>query len=97
MPTAQGMGVQVKTIEALAAGRAIVARRGAIRGIPRESGAWIEVETPDEMLRVALELQQSPARRAALSAGAHAYYGRYLEAGRIRDELAGVYKELGQG
>lgn len=97
MPTAQGMGVQVKTIEALAAGRAIVARRGAIRGIPLESGAWIEVETPEEMLRVALELQQSPARCAALSAGARAYYGRHLEAGRIRDELAGVYKALGQG
>lgn len=96
MPTAQGMGVQVKTIEALAAGRAIIARRGAVRGIPREPGAWIEVETPDEMLRLALELQQSPARRLAVSAGARAYYERHLESGRILNELDGAYATLGR-
>lgn len=97
MPTAQGMGVQIKTIEALAAGRAIVARRGAIRGIPRERGAWIEVETADEMLRLAQELRQNPARRACVSDGARAYYRRHLESGRILKELADAYAALGCG
>ena len=96
MPTAQGMGVQIKTIEALAAGRVIIARRGAIRGIPREPGVWLEVETPDEMLKVALELQQSSVRRATVGEAARAYYNRHLESGRIRNTLAGVYAKLGQ-
>jgi glycosyltransferase involved in cell wall biosynthesis len=94
MPTAEGMGVQVKTIEALAAGRAIVARRGAIRGIPRDSEAWMEVETAGDMIRCARELRNSVAARMALSRKAREYYDRHLQAERLFAELAGAYREL---
>ena len=87
MTTALGMGVQIKSIEALAAGRALVARRGAMRGIPPGNGAWIEVDDPEEMRAVARRLQGDPAARRAQMAAARAYYGAHLDATRLRAEL----------
>ena len=87
MTTTGGMGVQIKTIEALAAGRAIVARRGAMRGIPPGNGAWIEADTPEAMRTEAQRLQRdSDARRAQMNA-ARAYYHEHLDAGKLRTEL----------
>lgn len=87
MATTAGMGVQIKSIEALAAGRAIVARRGAMRGIPPGNGAWIEVDTAEEMRETARRLQlDSVARRAQMDA-ARDYYRAHLDANRLRAEL----------
>ena len=71
----------------MAAGRAIVARRGAMRGIPPGNGAWIEVDTPDEMREAARRLQADPAARRAQMAAAHAYYRMHLDAEPRRIEL----------
>lgn len=79
MTTAQGMGVQIKGIEALAAGRAIVARRGAMRGIPPGNGAWVEVDTGAEMWRVASELSRNAGMRRAQSQLAMEYYRLHLD------------------
>ena len=87
MTTAAGMGVQIKSIEALAAGRAIVARRGAMRGIPPGDGAWIEVDTPEEMRTAARRLQQDAAARRAQMEAAREYYRRHLDVVRLREEL----------
>ncbi len=87
MTTAEGMGVQIKSIEALAAGRAIVARRGAMRGIPPGNGAWIEVDAPEEMREVARRLQRDPEARRAQMAAAQDYYHTHLNARRLRAEL----------
>jgi hypothetical protein len=94
MTAALGTGVQIKGIEALAAGRAIVARRGAMRGLPPGAGAWIEVDTPDEMLGVAVQLQAEPTRRLALSQAARAYYHTHLRADMVMDALARAYRQL---
>lgn len=96
MTTALGMGVQIKSIEALAAGRAIVARRGAMRGIPPGDGAWIEVEAPEEMREVAKRLQMDGAARARQMAAARAYYRAHLDANRLRDELRGALLKTAQ-
>ena len=87
MTTVEGMGVQIKSIEALAAGRAIIARRRAMRGIPPGEGAWIEVDTPDEMREVARRLQRDPLARRLLMEAARAYYQRHLDSTRLRGEL----------
>lgn len=87
MATAGGLGVQIKSIEALAAGRAIVARRGAMRGIPPGSGAWIEVDTPEEMRKVARRLQGDSAARRAQMDAAREYYRAHLDASQQRAEL----------
>lgn len=87
MATTAGMGVQIKSIEALAAGRAIVARCGAMRGIPPGNGAWIEVDTPEEMRAAARRLQQDAAARRAQMEAAREYYRRHLDVVRLREEL----------
>ena len=87
MVTTGGMGVQIKTIEALAAGRAIVARRGAMRGIPPGNGAWIEVDTPAAMRAETIRLQRDAGARRAQMEAARAYYRQHLDAERLRGEL----------
>lgn len=87
IPTGHGTGVQIKTVEALAAGRAIIARRGGMRGIPHSSDAWIEVDTPNEMIKVASRLAANIAEREQLGRAAHAYYEKHLNATHIRNRL----------
>lgn len=94
MTTQLGMGVQIKGIEALACGRAIVARRGAMRGLPPGDGAWIEVASPAEMLQTAERLQKSRAERAAISAAARQYYHRHLNAAGLKQKLVDAYVEV---
>jgi len=93
--TVQGMGVQIKTIEALAAGRAIIARRGAVRGMPPNDGTWVEVETPQGMMDAAARLIRDATARTDLSARARAYYDRYLDSDRIRRHVAETVQRLG--
>jgi len=87
MTTALGTGVQIKGIEALAAGRAIVARRGAMRGIPSGNGAWIEVDTSEEMWKEVRRLQVNDDARCRQMASAKEYYHTHLDSNRIRAEL----------
>jgi hypothetical protein len=98
MTTAQGMGVQIKTIEALAAGRAIVARTGAVRGLPPSHSAWIEVQSSDEMMTKALELQNNADMRRSQYQEARNYYHRFLKSDMILEQLREAYlKVAGQG
>ena len=94
VPTAQGTGVQIKAVEALAAGRAIVARRGAMRGIPHSSDAWIEVDKPNEMIIAASRLAENTAERESLGRAAHSYYKKYLNASDIRGNLKSAIENV---
>ena len=94
LPTAGGMGVQIKAIEALAAGRAIVARKGAMRGIPPGAGAWIEVEKPGEMVEAALNLAKDEAARIRQAQAARDYYNTFLDGDQIRNILRDSYRAL---
>ena len=92
--TVQGMGVQIKTIEALASGRAIIARRGAVRGLPEEQGAWIEVDSPEEMAKWAKDLMSD--RKLLIDWGekSKSYYQRHLDALKIKAATAQTYLKI---
>lgn len=92
--TAHGTGVQIKAIEALAAGRAVVARKGAMRGLPSSAAAWIEVESPDAMWREAARLRHDTEARDALGAQARVYYTEHLAADGIRSRTLAAYRQL---
>jgi glycosyltransferase involved in cell wall biosynthesis len=94
MTTYRGMGVQIKGIEALAAGRAIIARRGAMRGLPEGNGAWVEVDTPEEMISEAKRLQRDDQARLAQMKAAHAYYRKHLDYNTLRCSLRNAYLSL---
>jgi len=94
LPTSGGMGVQIKAIEALACGRAIVARTGAMRGLPEGRGAWIEVEKPEEMIEMSRVLKSDEEARKKLSVTAMAYYAKYLDSNCIKKALSETYLGL---
>lgn len=94
LPTASGTGVQIKVVEALAAGRAIVARAGAMRGLPPGEGAWIEVATPEEMWAQAERFSRDAQLRSGQAAKARAYYQQHLDARKILAELQAAYSAL---
>jgi hypothetical protein len=94
LPTASGTGVQIKVVEALAAGRAIVARKGAMRGLPQGEGAWLEVSSPEAMWAQAARLSQDIQLRRQQAAKARAYYQQHLNAERLLAELRQAYTAL---
>jgi hypothetical protein len=93
--TVQGMGVQIKTIEALAAGRAIIARRDAVRGLPVDAMGWIQVDSPQEMINWARKLAANKQLREEWGERARAYYQQYLDGEKIRAQMRRVYQGLG--
>jgi hypothetical protein len=94
LPTASGTGVQIKVVEALAAGRAIVARKGAMRGLPPGDEAWIEVESPQAMWTQAERLSRDTALREEQASKARAYYQQHLDAENILAKLREAYAAL---
>jgi len=94
IPTASGTGVQIKAVEALAAGRAIVARKGAMRGLPLGASAWLEVNSPEAMWAQAEHLSKDAQFRKMQAAKARAYYQQYLDADNILAELRKAYAAL---
>ena len=90
-------GVQIKAVEALACGRAIIARRGSMRGLPPGAGAWIEVDTPDAMLAEAVRLQRDTSARQQLAASARAFHATHLEGGKISAALRTAYQQAASG
>jgi hypothetical protein len=94
MTTAQGTGVQIKAIEALAAGRAIVARKGAMRGLPASTSAWVEVATAEDMWREAARVHGDATAREAQAEQARLYYREHLAADAVRARTLAAYKRL---
>jgi succinoglycan biosynthesis protein ExoO len=94
MTTSHGTGIQIKAIEALACGRAIIARRGAMRGMPDGDGTWLEVDEPEEMVNAAKLLVQDPIRRIDLMKRSSHYYKEHFESNKIVKSLLDRYKDL---
>ena len=94
LPTALGTGVQIKAVEALACGRAIVARRGAMRGLPEDKDAWLEVDTPSEMWSKIELLINDEDKRSDLGSMARTYYEKHLNSENIRTALENAYRGL---
>ena len=94
LTTKQGTGVQIKSIEALAAARAMVERRGAVCGLPEADGAWRSVDSPAEMLAEAASLVRDEPARMRFSQNARAYYLRHLDPDGITAAARRAYEQL---
>jgi len=78
IPLRLGGGMRVKTLEALAAGKAVVASQAAVEGIDVTDGVQIRLAEDDEEFAAAIsELLESPERRATLGAAARAWAERH--------------------
>ncbi len=78
-PIFAGTGLSIKTVEALAAGKAVVAAPAAARGLDPTTGAFLTLDMkadPAGTAAAILELLADPGRRADLEARAAAFAAR---------------------
>ncbi|MBA4388120.1 MAG: hypothetical protein C0404_09075 [Verrucomicrobia bacterium] len=94
MTRARRPGLQIKAVEALACGRAIVARRGSMSGLPPTGDAWIEVDTPQQMIAEVQRLQSDAVARQQLASAATLFYTKHLESGKVLADLTDAYRRL---
>jgi len=94
MLTVGGTGIQIKGIEALANGRAVIARKGAMRGLPDHEKGWCEVDTVEEMVELLERVSKDQQFRHKLMDRARSYYRKYLEKNNILNELHEKYRRI---
>ena len=95
VPARLGGGTRVKVLEALAAGKAVVATPRAIEGIAIEPGVHAVVAESDAALAdaIAALLEDAP-RRAALGAAARRWAEAHLGWGRVGEAYEALYEQL---
>lgn len=95
-PIRLGSGMRVKVLEALAAGRALVATPLAVEGLDVTAGDQVELASTAPELAAALErlLRDEPGRRA-LGERARAWARAELGWDRVVDRYERLYAELG--
>ena len=90
-PLVSGSGVRIKVLEALAAGKAVVASGLAVQGIPVSHGDQVILaESDEEFAQAIIGLLAAPEERAALAARAYSWARRTFR----RDTLAATYESL---
>jgi glycosyltransferase involved in cell wall biosynthesis len=94
-PVRLGGGMRVKVLEALAAGKAVVASPLAIEGLDLVDGEQVVVaETDEEFCEATVRLLAEPERRAALAGRARAWACANLGWGRSVAAYEGLYERL---
>lgn len=94
-PLRLGGGMRVKVLEALAAGKAVVASPRALEGIAAAPGEHLLVaESDDEFATAVAALVRDPARRASLGEAAHGWARENLSWDRSATLLERLYDSL---
>jgi glycosyltransferase involved in cell wall biosynthesis len=74
VPLRQGGGMRVKVLEALAAGKAVIASPLAVEGLPVKAGVhFLEAKTDQDFIQSILELLHRPERLQQLGDAAHSW------------------------
>jgi glycosyltransferase involved in cell wall biosynthesis len=95
VPLRLGGGMRVKVLEALAAGKAVIASRRAVEGLDLTHGEQLLIaETDAEFVAAAHELLADPARRGALAARGRSWAQGHLSWERVADAYDELYREL---
>ena len=98
VPLRLGGGMRVKVLEALAAGKAVVASPLSVEGLDLTSGEQVVLAESDQQFRDAIgDLLRDPARRAALAARARAWACVNLGWGPVAAAYERLYDSLSTG
>jgi len=88
-------GMRVKVLEALSAGKAVVASRVALAGLDVRDGEHVLVaETDEEFARAILRLLRDPLERAQLAARAYAWASTNLAPEQSLEAYGALYRSL---
>lgn len=94
-PLYTGGGMRIKVVEAIAAGKAVVATPRAVRGIEIEDGTHVYLAGDDETFADRIvDLLRAPEERAALGARARAWAQAHLGVGGMADAYDALYRRL---
>jgi polysaccharide biosynthesis protein PslH len=95
VPLRLGGGMRVKVVEALAAGKAVVASPRALEGIAALPGQHLlRAETDDEFVDAVASLVLDPTRRTSLGFAAHEWAREHLSWDRSATRFHQIYDEL---
>lgn len=97
-PLRMGSGTKLKILEAMAAGKAVVATPIAAAGLSRElKDTMLIAERESELAEAIVSLLQDPARRDLLGEAAKAAVREHYDWSRLIPHLLHTYKEIGLG
>jgi glycosyltransferase involved in cell wall biosynthesis len=95
LPLRLGGGMRVKTLEALAAGKAVVASKRAVEGLDVTHGKQlILAESDDDFVQAIMDLLRNPEKRQTLAAQAHDWAAANLSWGKAAAEYEKLYRCL---
>jgi polysaccharide biosynthesis protein PslH len=95
VPLRLGGGMRVKVLEALAAGKPIVASSRAVEGLRLVNGEQaLLADDDDEFSRAIIDLLGNPQKRASLASRARAWANENLRWDRVADEYKDLYLSL---
>lgn len=100
VPIFEGTGLSIKTLEALAMGRALVVAPAGARGLDDRAGAYVKLDMkadPKRTAQVILDLLANPARRAELQRAALTYVRREFGREAFFTALDAVMESVGLG
>jgi polysaccharide biosynthesis protein PslH len=95
VPVRIGGGLRVKILEAIAAGKAVVASRLALEGLDVVAGEQVlSAESDEEFVQQVLWLLRNPDERAALATRARAWAAAHLSWDRAARRYSALYDQL---
>jgi glycosyltransferase involved in cell wall biosynthesis len=94
-PLRSGGGARVKVLEALGAGKAVVATPLAVEGIEVPTGEVLRVaSSTDDLVREIVALLRDSELRSRLGAAAYAWAGKELDGRRTADSYEQIYADV---
>jgi glycosyltransferase involved in cell wall biosynthesis len=85
----------VKVLEALAAGKAVVASSRAVEGLDMVHGEHVILaESDQEFVDAIIDLLRNPEKRLALAVQAHAWASAHLSSEKVAEEYEKLYRCL---
>lgn len=93
-PVTRGTGLKIKTVEALAHSRPVVAYAVGLEGIDRDQdGGWLEVDSPQAMAEACIALLQDPERCDAIARRARQFATQHLSAENVYQPLRTILRD----
>ena len=96
-PVSSGTGIKIKTLDAMAHGKAMIGFRNAFRGVPVENGVQAMIaDTPADFARLFEQLIDDESRRLEIGAAARDLIRTSFDPAILAERLARVYAHVAQ-